>query len=138
MNWARSSDQFGGGNLVRGFPTPVKLTTPNFQLSYIHTFKPTLLNEFRAGYTGSVSTTEASFPGVPSILLDDSTLGFGAYSGAPEVFHEGIYTYADSLSLNRGRHKLKAGVDLRRNIENGNVNVGRPSILFLRSVVFCC
>ena len=59
MNWARSNDQFGGGNLVRGFPTPVKVTTPNFQLSYIHTFRPTLLNEFRAGYTGSVLTSEA-------------------------------------------------------------------------------
>ncbi len=109
MNWARSTDQFGGGNLVRGFPTPVKLTTPNFQLSYIHTFKPTLMNEFRAGYTGSVSTTEAAFPGVPSILFDDSTLGFGSASGIPEVFHEGIYSYADSLTLNRGKHNMKGG-----------------------------
>ena len=136
MNWARSRDQFGGGNLVRGFPNPVKLTTPNFQLSYIHTFKPTLMNEFRAGYTGSVSTTEAAFPGVPSILLDDSTLGFGSASGIPEVFHEGIYSYADSLSLNRGKHNMKGGVDLRRNIENGNADIGRPSYYFFDPLFF--
>lgn len=136
MNWARSSDQFGGGNLVRGFPTPVKVTTPNFQFSYIHTFKPTLLNEFRAGYTGSASTTEASFPGVPSILLDDSTLGFGAGSGIPEVDHEGIYSYSDSLTLNRGKHNLKGGVDLRRNMYNTNANLGRPSYYFFDPLFF--
>ena len=136
MNWARSTDKFGGGNLVRGFPTPFKLTTPNFQFSYIHTFKPTLLNEFRAGYTGSVSTTEAAFPGVPAILFDDSTLGFGAYSGLPEVFHEGIYSYADSLSLNSGKHNVKGGVDLRRNIENSNANLGRPSYYFFDPLFF--
>ena len=136
MNWARSTDRFGGGDPVRGFLTPIRLTTPNFQLSYIHTFRPTLLNEFRAGYAESASTIEASFPGVPQILLDDSTLGFGSYSGFPEIYHQGIYSYADSFSLSWGKHNVKGGVDLRRNIENSNANLGRPSYLFFDPLFF--
>ncbi|MGH9544923.1 MAG: TonB-dependent receptor domain-containing protein [Terriglobales bacterium] len=135
-NWSRSTDQFGGGNLVRRFPMPIRLTAPNFQLSYIHTLNPNLLNEFRAGYTGSISTTDTAFPGVPSISFDDSTLGFGAGSEYPETFRESIYTYADSLSLNHGKHKLKAGVDLHRNIENSNINTGRPSYYFFDPLFF--
>lgn len=135
MNWARSVDQFGGGDMVRGFPTPSKYTSPNFQLSYIHTFTPTLLNEFRAGYAGSISTTGAAFPGVPAIFIDDSTLGFGA-AELPEAFHESIYTYADSLTLSHGKHSVKAGADLRRNIENSDWNFGRPSYSFFDPLFF--
>ena len=32
-----------------------------------------------------------------------------------------LYSYADSLTLNRGKHHLKGGVDLRRNMYNTRI-----------------
>ena len=129
-------DQYTGSDLsFRGFLNPSKVTTPNFQFSYIHTFSPTVLNEFRAGYAGNGSDFSVDLPGVPGIGFDDGTLGFGSYNGFPQTFHENIYTYADMVSINHGKHNLKAGVDVRRNIENSNFNVGATFLRLLRLTV---
>jgi hypothetical protein len=137
FNWARSGDQYTASIYgLRGFLNPSKLTTPNFQFSYIHTFGPTVLNEFRAGYAGNLGAVTVDLPGVPNIGFDDATLGFGSYSGYPQTFHENIYTYADMVSISHGKHNVRAGVDVRRNIENSNWNVGRPSYYFFDSLFF--
>jgi hypothetical protein len=137
FNWARSTDQYTGSvNGFRGFLNPSRVTTPNFQFSYIHTFSPTVLNEFRAGYAGNGSDISVDLPGVPQVSFTDGTLGFGSYNGYPQTFHENIYTYADMVSINHGKHNLKAGVDVRRNLENSDFNVGRPSYYFFDSLFF--
>jgi outer membrane receptor protein involved in Fe transport len=137
FNWARSTNRYiGGVHNFRGFLNPSKVTTPNFQFSYIHTFSPTVLNEFRAGYAGSGNDISVDLPGVPGIGFDDGTQGFGSYNGYPQTFHENIYTYADMVSVNYGKHSIKAGIDVRRNIENSNFNVGRPSYYFFDSLFF--
>jgi outer membrane receptor protein involved in Fe transport len=139
FNWYRAADQFAGGAALRqprGFYTPSTTTTPNFQFSYIHTFTPTVLNEFRAGYAGNGSSYLASLPGVPAIGFADGTVGFGAYSGYPQTFHENIYNYVDVISASHGKHTLKGGAEIRRNIENSDWNVGRPSYYFLDPLFF--
>ncbi len=138
LNWSKAADRFYGGNPrpLRGFYTPSTTTTPNFQFSYIHTFTPTLLNEFRAGYAGNDFSAQAGLPGVPSIGFADGSVGFGAYNGYPQTFHENIYSYADLVSLNHGKHSLKGGVEIRRNIENSNFDVGRPSYYFSDQLFF--
>jgi len=136
FNWARSADQYTGSDLLRGFLNPSKMTTPNFQFSYIHIFGPTVLNEFRAGYAGNGNDVVVDLPGVPAVDFGDNTLGFGSSDGYPQTFHENIYTYADMVSLNHGKHNLKAGVDVRRNIENGDFNVARPDYAFFDSLFF--
>jgi len=136
FNWARSEDRYTNSDLVRGFLNPSKATTPNFQFSYIHIFSPTILNEFRAGYAGNGNDISVDRPGVPEIGFDGNILGFGASNGLPQTFHENIYTYADMVSVNRGKHYLKAGVDVRRNIENGDFNVARPSYGFFDPLFF--
>ena len=137
FNWSKAADQFYGGNprQLRGFYNPSTTTTPNFQFSYIHTFTPTLLNEFRAGYAGNDFSVQASLPGVPDIEFDDGSVGFGSYNGYPQIFHENIYNYVDLVSLSHGKHSLKGGVEIRRNIENSNFDVGRPSYYLLRPAV---
>jgi Carboxypeptidase regulatory-like domain/TonB dependent receptor-like, beta-barrel len=129
-NWALSADRFGDGNLVRGFPDPGRTASPNLQANYIHSFAPTLINEFRVGYAGSLTSSGVTVPGVPAIYLDDGTLGFGSSGELPDSFHQSIYTLSDSVALNRGKHGMKAGADLRRNIENSDWNMGRPAYLF--------
>src|SRR5207244_465458 len=51
FNYFRSNDNFGPFNgsfsSARGFVSPQKAFDPNFQISFIHTFNPTILNEFR-------------------------------------------------------------------------------------------
>jgi outer membrane receptor protein involved in Fe transport len=138
FNWSRAGDQYYSGAPValRGFATPSRTATPNFQFSYIHTFSTNLLNEFRAGYAGNDLSVQAPDPGVPSIGFDDSSLGFGAYSGYPQTFNENIYTYSDMVSLNHGKHDLKMGADLRRNLENSEFNTGRPSYYFFDPLFF--
>jgi hypothetical protein len=137
FNWARSRDLYAASAYsLRGFLNPSKAATPNFQLSYIHTFSPTVLNQFRAGYAGNGSDVTVDLPGVPSIGLADGILGFGSDSGFPQTLHENLYTYADMVSINRGKHNLRAGVDVRRNIENSNINAGRPTYVFFDSLFF--
>ncbi len=137
FNWARSTNRFNASpNILRGFLNPSIITTPNFQFSYIHVFTPAVLNEFRAGYTRNSFVVTADLPGVPSIGFDDGTLGFGSYSGYPQTFRENIYNYTDLVSVNHGKHSLKAGGELRRNIENSDWDVGRPSYYFFDSLFF--
>ena len=144
LAWNRLTDSFGFPNTVsnsngRGpaFRNPAIAKTPNGQISWIHTFTPTILNEFRAGYalnvTGDVSTTQ---PGVPDIRFDDGTMGFGSYAGYPQTFHENIYNYSDLVSIAHGKHNLKTGVDIRRNIENSEFNVARSSYYFFDQLFF--
>jgi hypothetical protein len=135
-NWALSADRFGDGDLVRGFPDPGRTASPNLQANYIHPFAPTLINEFRVGYAGSLTSSGVTLPGVPAIYLDDGTLGFGSGGELPESFHESIYSLSDSVALNHGKHGMKAGVDLHRTVENSDWNMGRPSYYFFDPLFF--
>ncbi len=136
FNWAQSEDSYSSPTSARGFTNPSTFTTPNFQFSFIHTFTPTLLNEFRTGYALNASAIKVPLPGVPSILFDDATLGFGTEKGAPQNFRENIYNYNDVLSFAQGKHNLKTGIELRRNIENSDFNAGRPEYSFFDSLFF--
>ena len=75
-------------------------------------------------------TSAPPLPGVPDIRFDDGSMGFGSYAGYPQTFHENIYTYSDMVSISHGKHNMKVGVDFRRNIENSEFNVARPSYYF--------
>ena len=136
-NFFRSNDEFFSGiSAPRPFANPETFSSPNFQLSFVHTFSPTVLNEFRAGYVGSHQTISVSTPGVPEVGFDDGTLAFGSYSGYPQTFHENVYTYSDMVSVQHGNHAIKIGADVRRNLENSNFNVGRPSYFMSDEMFF--
>jgi hypothetical protein len=134
--YGQQNDFLGGTSGVRGFVNPTRFTFPNGQFNWIHTFSPSFLNEFRAGYAGSYSRYVPTIPGVPSLYMADGSLGFGSYNGYPQFFKEHIYTYADMVSITKGNHSLKIGGDVRRNIENSEFNVGRPSYYFFDPLFF--
>ena len=131
-NWSRQNDTLPAVSGLRGFTNPTRFITPNGTINWVHTFSPTVLNEARAGYSGSYARYVPSIPGVPSIYIADSTstMGFGSYNGYPQFFKEHIYNYADMVSISHGSHSIKVGAEVRRNIENSEFNVARPSYNF--------
>jgi len=102
----------------------------------VHTFSPTILNEARVGYLQNTTGITVNHGGVPAVGFADGTAGFGSYNGYPQSFRENIYTYSDMVSISHGNHNMKAGVDFRRNIENSEFNVARPSYYFYDQVFF--
>jgi hypothetical protein len=129
FNWWHSTDTYGpcDAACTRGFTNPSRSFFPNGQLSYVRTISPTIVNELRLGYTQNNTGITTSKPGVPSIYFDDGTAGFGSYSGYPQFFKEHDYSYGDMVSISHGTHSIKVGVDIKRNIENSEFNVARPS-----------
>jgi carboxypeptidase family protein/TonB-dependent receptor-like protein len=137
-NYLRTTDMFGPCNAActRGFSNPFRGLFPNGQMSWVHTFGPTILNEARVGYTQNNTGVTVNFGGVPAIGFADGSAGFGSYNGYPQTFKEHIYTYSDMVSVSHGNHNMKIGADFRRNIENSEFNVARPSYYFYDQVFF--
>jgi len=137
-NYNRDTDSFGPCNVscTRGFGNPLRNNFPQGSLSFVHTFSPTILNEFRAGYLQNNTVIKTNHGGVPQAAFTDKTAGFGSYNGYPQSFKENVYTYSDLVSISHGNHNMKTGVDFRRNIENSEFNVARPSYYFYDQVFF--
>ena len=137
-NHVRTTDNFGpcSTTCTRGFTNPIIGRTPNGQFSWVHTFSNTVLNDFRAGYAQNVSLINTGQGGVPSTSFDDASVGFGSYNGYPQYFKENIYSYSDMVSISHGNHNIKIGGDVRRNIENSEFNVARPSYYFTDPIFF--
>ncbi len=138
FNWLKETDQFGPcySYCTRGFTNPSTDHYPTGNFSYVHTFSPTVLNEFRAGYTQFRQAITTGQPGVPSIAFADGAAAIGSYNGYPQFFKDHEYSYGDMVSISRGNHSLKVGVDFRRNIENSEFNVGRASYVFGNPLFF--
>ncbi len=137
-NWLRQDDTFGPCTpaCTRGFTNPTHNIYPNGQLTWDHTFNAKIINEFRAGYTGLVQNIGTNLPGVPQLAFDDGNAGFGSYNGYPQLFKEDQYVYSDMVSINHGSHNIKIGADIKRNIENSEFNVARPSYEFADTIWF--
>jgi hypothetical protein len=138
FNWLKENDQFGpcSAACARGISNPTRNIFPSGQFSYVRTFSPTVLNEFRAGYLQNNTGTGVSVPGVPQVLFDDSSMGFGSYNGYPQFFKEHQYSYSDMVSISHGKHNFKIGADLKRNIENSEFDIARGSYYFFDPLFF--
>jgi hypothetical protein len=138
FNYARNTDNYGPCTAAcsRGFSNPEITRSPNGQFGWVHTFSPTVLNEFRAGYTQLTTLISTNAPGVPYVAFDDVSVGFGSYNGYPQYFKDHIYSYSDMVSVSHGNHNIKIGADFRRNIENSIFSVARGSYYFSDPIFF--
>ena len=110
-------------------------------LNDTHVFSPAVVNEFRAGYTrhnGSrivegvgdgvkfaIDNKVSLFPfpvkGFPSIAFNFSGEGTGSTQfdgwggGSSDLNYENRFHFADTISINKGKHAMKTGADIRRN-----------------------
>lgn len=105
----------------------------NFVLSDTHTFSSTFLNEFRTGFTrggnrqlaglagrdvirelGLTGYPDLDYKSIPSFLISGfANIGFGVPNNLDD--HNEIYQATDMITWTRGRHTLKAGIDVQHN-----------------------
>lgn len=102
-------------------------------LNYAHIFSPTLTNEMRAGYTrrhveraalllGRPASQSIGVPGIPTngayanelpTFLIAGIQQLGPAANSDSSFRTDVTEIADTVSLSRGRHAFKFGIDNR-------------------------
>jgi len=123
----------GSGNITTGVTGPTNTTAQSIAANYVHVFNPTLLNEFRFGYTRrkidrQATQLEASasqalrLPGIPTNGAFENTLPTFAIAGLQQIgpsantaskFRTDVTQIFDAISNQHGRHSLKFGIDFR-------------------------
>jgi hypothetical protein len=120
------------GSTLPGLPEEAQRHTHQYSVSWTHTFSPTVLNEFRLGYTRfnfaavepvtPINPTTYGFTGItPQTLVGASlplittplfTLGFSNNGPQPRV--QNVYQLTDNFSKVWGHHTIKAGITVDR------------------------
>ncbi len=94
-------------------------------ISEFHTFSPSLSNEFRVGYhrTGNNYTVPdkgtflSNLDSFPNITLDDlNGIDVGPDPNAPQYAEQNLYQAVDNVTLIKGAHTLKFGIEGRKYI----------------------
>ncbi|MFB3812935.1 MAG: carboxypeptidase regulatory-like domain-containing protein [Terriglobales bacterium] len=113
---AESGDPYNGGGTTIGPPYLNQGRSQNLGLTWNHSFTPTVLNTFKAGYLRHVSNFPETRPGMPEIYtaFDELSVGLGMYGGLPQFFTDNQFQFQDHLSFVRGKHSFKAGAEYRR------------------------
>lgn len=138
-----SSDNPFVSTLAPGFPSLIERRNQWATIQYQRIIKPNLLHEFRFGFNRTLilSTPAREFPPelIISLIPGEKFLGFirifplnaiGYFSGAPLGGPSNTFQYIDNISYTRGRHSVKAGVDIRRLQNNGFFGRGIGSFVF--------
>lgn len=120
------------------FPVASQYPTKGLAINYVRTFTPSLVNEFRAGFTRTVwlaglpadSTgvfgmngnnivgipAPQPFPGFTQMTISGLT-SVGNY-GLATTDHNNIFDYSDDLTWQHGHHVVKVGAQFLRYQEN--------------------
>jgi len=113
-------------------------------ITLVHEFSPTLVNEARFGYLYLRSEfVPGSDPEIPSMLIvgPAGVLGaggnlafpaaFGSHPVVPQLFRRHTFQWQDIVSINLANHWIRTGVDVRRLQENGNTSsASRPFFVY--------
>jgi hypothetical protein len=125
------------GVVVPGFGNEVPRRAQNAVVSHTHTFTPNLLNELRLGFNRisagvfqqNITSNLNKQVGLPTIssnprdtgLTQIAVLGFSTLGDEPhnpQHSATSIYQLSENVSWSRGRHIVKAGLDLRHLQQN--------------------
>jgi hypothetical protein len=126
-------DQFnpigGGVSLGQGQYNPQR--NWHTAVSDTHTLGPNLINEFHAGFTllrsviaavegtkvtdiGMTRFNQNTFAGTPRVMISGLLTWGGANTNYDQASHNLSYTFGDTLSYTRGKHLIRAGLEIRR------------------------
>jgi len=132
---------FASASSLPGFGTQRNINNRVLSFQEVHTFSPTTVNEARLGYNfirnnevpqeairdsdvGIHRPTADTFPGLPLILL--ARVSGGGTIGSPFVTVQGTsptLSLVDILSLQRGKHSIRVGGEVRRYRWDAHANV---------------
>ncbi len=130
------------GTLPNNFVDDLSFSGVNAAANWVHTFSPTLVNEFRAGYnrlnfaratprSGTDFGSKLGIKGIPATRLSTFPIfSISGFDGLGDIEPYGnidnIYQLVDMLSYTKGHHSMKFGVDIRR-IQNDYFIIREPS-----------
>ena len=123
----------GSGNITSGITGPTDTRVLSIAGNYVHVFNSTLLNELRIGYTrrkierqatqlDSSPSQSLNIPGIPTNGAFADTLPTFSIAGLQQLgpsantasdFRTDVTQVFDAISMQRGRHSLKFGIDWR-------------------------
>ncbi|MEW6730376.1 MAG: TonB-dependent receptor [Acidobacteriota bacterium] len=131
----------GGGPNVAGFGNDQDNNTRLLSIQDVHIFSPSIINEARFGYNfvrvdafpqepvkdSDVGITRANanaFPGLPLIRIAPAAGGIiiGTSPTIDVLATSPSTTFADTLSITKGKHTIRAGAELRYSENNYTLN----------------
>src|SRR5215475_14428822 len=135
VNYQRRTADVEGTQLRTEFRNAfaAKPITYYANVNYTHTFSPSMVNEAAVGFTRFQGGQACSHCEVPPIGTGGGlSEGFGN-GFSPALFIQNDWNWRDVLSVNRGNHDLKFGVEIFRDQENDLFSgpQQRPSYDFL-------
>lgn len=99
------------------FGANVTSTDRAFNFGHTHIFSPAVVNQFRFAFGRSNPNfppfTTTSKPYAPQTTISGFD-GFGVWSGLPQGRVQNTFQYSDSVSVTKGSHGLKFGLDILR------------------------
>jgi hypothetical protein len=123
-------------NALPGFGTNFETRPKNLTLSEIHTFQPTLINEFKFGYVRLFETdlhengygrdwiADLGIPGVgfggeaarglPQFSVRNYATFGDATFALPRLLRNNTFQWVDNLTWLKGRHNVRVGFEARR------------------------
>ena len=118
-----TGDTIGGGDATIGPPFLSPGRSILTGITWTHDFSPTVINEAKGSYLRH-RRDFAQCPGtdgLPSVATGIDPLGvsFGCTSNLPQFFTDNQFQYQDHVSMVRGNHSFRTGVEYRR-IRNGS------------------
>jgi hypothetical protein len=128
--------QTASGNSVRAFTADTFELDQNLGLNHTHVFSPSIVNDLRLGYNFDPQLTDGNYPEIPSVGMSAagrSAALFAATDGIvfPLDIRTNTYQIYDAVSINRGRHGIKVGMEYRRFLENSDFPTNlKPSVTF--------
>jgi carboxypeptidase family protein/TonB-dependent receptor-like protein len=140
--WIGSYESSDGGwnfltgisRAARGFRSPFNGFFGNMELGLNNVISSKVLNEFRFSFQRNRSDFPALHSQVPDIenTLIGGIAGFGTNLFAPDAFAINSFEYRDIVSVDKARHGMKFGAELRRIQDNSNhCQFCRPGFFFL-------
>ena len=79
------------------------------------TASPSFANDFRLSYSRFVQgyTVPQQFTNFPNVIIDNLGLNIGSESNSPQSYTQNNYQFLNNITLIRGAHALKFGVEWR-------------------------